>query len=234
MKPRAWWWAWLGAAIVGAIGVAIGLALAGDDINKIGGRGAARFVGMCGAIGGFAGYLVTARLTRGKSLTRDGFTLSYRPLAPTAAGYRENTTLTVADVLAGLAKLGYEPRAEACDELGERRGSIDATTPLQGASVAIIDANVRGWIRIALAPFNDARSRALALVEIWSTGGDSAEELALFALRVLDGFVAELAAVRDSSHTSPDPIAMVTAGLGERPAHINARASLRSSRPRSG
>jgi hypothetical protein len=220
MKRRAWWWAWLGAVIVGAIGVAIGLALAGDDIDKIGGRGAARFVGMCGAIGGFAGYLVTARLTRGKSLTRDGFTLSYRPLAPTAAGYRENTTLTVADVIAGLAKLGYEPRAEACDDFGTRRGTIDATTPLQGASVAIIDARVRGWIRIALAPFNDAQPRALGLVEIWSSGGESAEELALFTLRVLDGLVAELAAVRDSSQTSPDPIAMVTAGLGDRPKRL--------------
>lgn len=218
-KPRAWWWAWLGAAVAGAIGVAIGLALAGDDINTIGGRGAARFVGMCGAIGGFAGYLITSRLTRGEPLTRDGFTLSYRPLAPAAAGYRETTTLTVADVIAGLSKLGYEPRAEACDDFGTRRGSIDDTTPLQGTSVAIIDARVRGWIRIALAPFTDARPRTLGLVEIWSRRGESAEELALFTLRVLDGFVAELAAVRDSSRLSPDPIPMVTAGLGERPVH---------------
>jgi hypothetical protein len=217
MKLRAWWWAWIGAVVVGAVGIAIGLALAGDDIDKIGGRGAARFVGMCGAIGGFAGYLITSRLTRGEHFTRDGFTLTYRPLAPTAAGYRENTTLTVGDVIAGLSKLGYAPRAEACDELGTRRGSIDATTPLQGASVAITDAGVRGWIRIALAPFTETQSRALGLVEIWSSRGDSAEELALFTLRVLDGFVAELAAARESSRLSPDPIPMVAAGLGERP-----------------
>jgi hypothetical protein len=223
MKPRAWWWAWLGAAVVGAAGIAIGLALAGDDIDKVGGRGAARFVGMCGALGGFAGYLITARLTRGERLTRDGFTLSYRPLAPTAASYRENTTLTVADLIAGLSKLGYEPRAEACDDFGTRRGSIDETTPLQGASVAIIDAGVRGWIRIALAPFTDTQPRTLGLVEMWSRRGESVEELALFTLRVLDGLVAELAAVRESSRLSPDPIPMVTAALGERPVHRASR-----------
>jgi hypothetical protein len=218
MKPRAWWWAWLGAVVVGAIGVAIGFSLAGDELEVS--RGAARFVGMCGALGGFAGYLVVARLTRGVRLARDGFTLSYRPLPPTAVNYREHTTLTVADVIAGLAKLGYEPRAEACDDFGTRRGSIDDTTPLQGASVAIIDAKVRGWIRIALAPFNDTQSRTLGLVEIWSSGGGSAEELALFTLRVLDGFVAELAAARESSRLSPDPIPMVTAALGDRPVHL--------------
>jgi hypothetical protein len=218
MKPRAWWWAWLGAAVACAIGVAIGFALAGNDIKVS--RGAARFVGMCGAIGGFAGYLITARLTRGERLARDGFTLSYRPLPPTATSYREHTTLTVADVIAGLAKVGYEPRAEACDDFGTRRGSIDATTPLQGTSVAIIDPNVRGWIRIALAPFTDTQPRTLGLVEIWSSRGESAHELALFTLRVLDGFVAELAAARDSSRLSPDPIAMVTAALGDRPVHL--------------
>jgi hypothetical protein len=217
LKTRAWWWAWLGAAIFGVIGLAIGAAMVGDAIGHAGHKGAARFVGMCGAIGGFAGYLIVARLTRGQHLTRDGFTLSYRPLAPTAVSYRENTTLTVADVLAGLAKLGYEPRAEACDDVGTRSGSIDTTTPLQGTNVAIIDPNVRGWIRIALAPFDDTRPRTLGLVEIWSSRGDSAEELALFTPRVLDGFVAELAAARDTSQLSPDPIAMLTAGLGERP-----------------
>lgn len=215
MKPRAWWWAWLGAIVVAAIGVVIGVALAGDELRIS--RGASRFVGMCGALGGFAGYLIVARLTRGQHLTRDGFTLSYRPLAPTAVSYRENATLTIADVLAGLAKLGYAPRAEACDDFGTRRGSIDATAPLQGTSVAITDPNVRGWIRVALAPFDDARPRTLGLVEIWSSRGDSAEELALFTLRVLDGFVAELAAARDTSQLSPDRIAMVTAGLGEHP-----------------
>jgi hypothetical protein len=218
MKPRAWWWAWLGAVVGGATGLAIGLALAGGDINKpFGTNGAARFIGMCSAIGGLGGYAITSLLTRSARLTRDGFTLSYRPLAPTAAGYREHTTLTVADVIAGLAKLGYEPRAEACDDFGTRRGSIDETTPLQGVSVAIIDPGVRGWIRIALAPFTDMQPRALGLVEIWSRRGESTEELALFTLRVLDGFVAELAAARETSHLSPDPIAMVTAGLGERP-----------------
>ncbi|HEY1550710.1 MAG TPA: hypothetical protein VGG28_22930 [Kofleriaceae bacterium] len=216
---KRWWWAWLGAVIFGVIGYAVGTVMVGDAIGHSGHRGAARFVGMCGALGGFAGYFVTARLTRGKRLARDGFTLSYRPLPPTATSYRENATLTVADVLAGLSKLGYEPRAEACDDFGTRRGSIDATAPLQGASVAISDAGVRGWIRLALAPFDDNRQRAFGLVEIWSSRGESAQELALFTLRVLDGFVAELVAARDTSQLSPDPIAMVTAGLADRPAH---------------
>jgi hypothetical protein len=78
---------------------------------------------------------------------------------------------------------------------------------------------VRGWIRLALAPFDADRPRAFGLVESWSSRGESTEELALFTLRVLDGFVAELVAARDTSQLSPDPIAMVTAGLAEHPVH---------------
>jgi hypothetical protein len=178
---------------------------------------------MCGAIGMLAGYVIVSRLTRGERFTRDGFTLSYRPLAPTAAGYRENTELVVADVIAGLTKVGYRPSAEVCNDVGVRAGSIDDKAALQGANVAISDPGVRGWIRIALAPFSDTQPRALGLVEIWSKGGDSTEELALFTLRVLDGLVADLAAARESSRLSPDPIPMVTAGLGERPVRRSSR-----------
>ena len=218
MKQHAWWWAWLGAIVGGGIGFAIGFALAGNDINKLGDwrNGAARFVGMTGAIGLFAGFAITSRLTRGKRLGRDGFTLAYRPAPPIAQDYRENTSITVADVIAGLTNIGYAPRAEACDELGVRSGTIDPKTPLQGANVAISDAGVGGWIRIALAPFVDGQPRALGLVEIWSEGDDTAEELALFTLRVLDGLVTDLAAARDSSRLSLDPIPLVTAALGER------------------
>ena len=211
----------VGAAIGGAIGIAIGVALAGDDMNRLGDwrNGAARFVGAAGAIGLFAGYVIVKQIVGGKHVTRDGFTLTYRPIAPTADGYRDMKIATVADLIAGLAKAGFEPRAEACDEYGVRAGSIDDKTALPGANVAIMDPKVRGWIRIALAPVIEAQKRALGLVEIWSEGGDSAEELALFTLRTLGGLVEGLEAVRESSRLSPDAVALVTAGLAERPVH---------------
>jgi len=218
-KQRAWWWPFVGAVIGGVAGIAIGMALAGDDVNRVGDwrNGAARFVGMTGAIGLFAGYAIAQQLARGKRVNRDGFTLAYRPIAPTAEGYRENKLVTVGDVLAGLAKAGFEPRAEACDQFGERKGSIDDTTVLPGANVAISDPRVRGWIRVALAPSNEDQPRSLGLVEIWSERGGSAEELGLFTLRVLDGLVVELTATRESSALGLDPIPLLTAGLAERP-----------------
>jgi hypothetical protein len=59
------------------------------------------------------------------------------------------------------------------------------------------------------------QSRALG--RIWSEKGDSAEELALFTLKVLDGLVGDLTAARESSRLSQDPASLLTAGLGERP-----------------
>jgi len=51
----------------------------------------------------------------------------------------------------------------------------------------------------------------------WSERGGAAEELALFALQVLDGLVGELTASRESSQLGQDPVALLTAGLDERP-----------------
>ncbi len=219
IKQRAWWWPYVGAVIGGVAGFAIAMSLAGRDVNKLGdwNHGAAQFIGMAGAIGVFAGYLIVRQISGRKRVARDGFTLAYRPITPTAEGYRENRLPTVADVIAGLAKAGFEPRAEACDDFGERSGSIDDKTALPGTNVAISDRKVRGWIRIALAPGNLDQPRALGLIEIWSERGSSAEELALFTLRVLDRLVPNLTATRESSVVGLDPIPMLTAGLAERP-----------------
>jgi len=221
VKQRARWWAWLGAAIGGGIGVAVGLAVAEGDLDKLGDwrNGAARFVGLTGALGLFAGYVILNRATRGKRVTRDGFTVSFRPNPPTPEGYRDMKVVAVADLISGLMRVGYAPGAEACDEAGVRRGSIDDKTPLQGANIAVSDPGVRGWIRVALAPWMEGRPGALGLVEIWSEGGESAEELALFTLRVLGGLFDDVAAARETSRLGQDPVALVTAGLGERPQH---------------
>jgi hypothetical protein len=138
-------------------------------------------------------------------------------IEPTATGYRELTTLTVEDLLAGLRRAGYAPRAAAGDDLGEARGPIDPTTPLAGANVEIRAPRVRGSIRLQLAPPPEGVARAMGLVEIWSESGDSAEELALFTLKVLDGLVGDLTASRESSRLGQDPASLLTAGLGERP-----------------
>lgn len=213
------WWPWLGGLLGAALGVAIGMALAGGDLGKLGdfSHGAARFIGMAGAIGAFAGYALGRRLAAGKHVTRDGYTLAYRAIAPDAVGYRELAQITVGDVIAALAKVGYAPRVEGCDELGARRGPADGSAELAGANVAIVDPGVRGWVRLVLAPSNPAQPRALGMLEIWSEGGDSARELALFTLRALDALVDDLTAVRESSRLSPDDVALLTASLGERP-----------------
>jgi hypothetical protein len=57
----------------------------------------------------------------------------------------------------------------------------------------------------------------MGLVETWSEKGESAEELALFTLKVLDGLVDELTASRETSRLGEDPVSLLTAGLGERP-----------------
>jgi hypothetical protein len=51
------------------------------------------------------------------------------------------------------------------------------------------------------------------------------EELALFTMRTLDALVGELAAARESSRLSADPIPLLTAGLGERPVHRTSRST---------
>jgi hypothetical protein len=212
-------WVFLGTLAGGAIGFAISWSLAADDIHQLGDwrAGAQRFIGFATALGLIAGSLLTARITRGKAVTRDGFTLSYRRIEPTATGYREVTTLTVEDLLAGLRRVGYAPKVAASDDLGAARGPIDPTTPLAGANFEIRDARVRGSIRVQLATPPEGTARALGLVEIWSEKGDSAEELALFTLKMLDGLVGDLTAARETSQLGQDPVSLLTAGLPEQP-----------------
>lgn len=213
------WWPVLGGIVGGAIGGAVGWALAGDDIHQLGDwrAGALRFIGLVAALGIAIGYVGVARVTRGVAVTRDGFTLSYRPLVAVPTGYRELTMLSVSDLLDRLRAIGYQPVLEGCDTLGQRAGAGDPTTPLVTANVAIRDPRVRGWIRLQLVPAAEGQARALGLLEIWTERGDSAEELALFTLRALGELVSNLAAARESSSLSEDPVAILTAGLAERP-----------------
>jgi hypothetical protein len=221
MKRRSAWWVVLGGAAGGAIGFAIAWTLASDDIGQLGDwrLGAQRFIGAAGAVGVIAGVVIAARLAYGVRVTRDGFTLSYKRIEPTAAGYREMTTLTIATLLQALREAGYDPSAIACDETGSPARPIDPTTPLAGSNFAIRDPKVRGWIRLQLAAPPDGNARAMGLIEMWSERGDSTEELALFTLKVLDTLVGDLRASRESSVLSEDPAAMLTAGLDARPRH---------------
>jgi hypothetical protein len=212
-------WILLGTLAGGASAFAISWGLAAADMHQLGDwrSGAARFIGFVTALGVIAGYAISTRITRGKAVTRDGFTLSYRRIEPTAKGYREIATLTVEDLLAGLRRAGYAPKAAASDDTGAVRGPIDPTTPLAGANVAIGDPRVRGSIRVQLASPPEGTARAMGLVETWSEKGESAEELALFTLKVLDGLLDDLTASRETSRLGEDPVSLLTAGLGERP-----------------
>jgi hypothetical protein len=215
----------VGALAGGAVAAYIAYHFAGSDVNKAGDwrNGAARFIGMAAALGIALGYFVTLRIVAGKRVTRDGFTLTYKSPAPTAEGYREMSSLAVRDLASKLAAHGYAPRLEACNEVGERAGTVDPSAALQGANIAILDPHVRGWIRVSLAPWRDDQPRAMGLVEIWSESGESAEELAMFTLRALDTLVDDLKAARDSSALSADSVAMLTAGVPDRPRAVPSR-----------
>jgi hypothetical protein len=215
-------WIVLGALAGGALGFGIGWALAADDLSQLGDwrHGSERFVGFGAAAGLALGALVTARITRGKAMARDGFTLSYRIIEPTATGYREVVTPTVGALLTGLRRIGSSPEAAACDDTGAPRGPIDVTTPLAGANVAIREPRVRGVIRIHLVTPPAGAARAMGLVEMWSERGDSTEELGLFTLKVLGELVDDLTASRETSQLGQDPVALLTAGLGARPKSV--------------
>ena len=208
--------------LTAAIGYAIAWHFASADISKEGDwrNGAARFIAMAAAVGGALGFGITLYVTRGVKLARDGFTLSYRPADPVPDGYRELKTLTVGDLVERLKAVGYAPVLEACDELGERTGAKpSAADSLIGTNVALVDPGVKGWVRLQLPAPAEGQKRALGLVEIWSERGESAEELALFTMRVMGELVGNLAGSRESSRTSEDPVAMLTAGLADRPQH---------------
>jgi hypothetical protein len=121
-------WVLLATFVGGAIAFAIAWSLAGDDINKLGDwrAGGARFVGMVTTIGVIGGFIIGMRITRGVPVERGGFTLSFQRIEPTAAGYREMKTLMVDDLLAALRSVGYEPRANACDDTGTPGGPLGA------------------------------------------------------------------------------------------------------------
>jgi hypothetical protein len=215
------WWPIIAGVAGCAAGFAVGWILASQDVNKAGDFrfGASRFIGMTSAIGAFIGFFTAVRLTRGKHVERDGFTLSYKRIEPTAANYRELKTITIADLVVGLREIGYEPKVEACSVDGERRGALDANTAIAGTNIALSDPGVRGWIRLQLPLPADEQSRALGLVEMWSERGGSTEEFALFTLRILDTFVGNLTAKRESSVLSEDPVSVLTAGLADAPVH---------------
>ena len=215
------WGPLVGALVGGAIAFAIAWHVAASDVNKVGDwrNGAARFIGLVGVIGIAVGYVGVSLLVRGAKVTRDGYTITYKPAEAVPQGYRELKTLTLTDLVDRLKALGYAPSLEVCDALGTRTGAGDAGAPLVGANVALVDRGVRGWVRVQLPPPNDGQARAIGLVEIWSERGESAEELALFTLRSLGELVHGLAAARESSRLSEDPVAMLTAGLADRPRH---------------
>jgi hypothetical protein len=221
---RSGWWAILGGVVGGGVGWLIAWGLAGADVHQIGDwrGGALRFIGLVTTVGIAVGYIVVSRLTRGVAVSRDGFTLSYRPLEPVASGYRELAALSVSDLVERLRAVGYAPVLEACDELGQRKAAGDASMPLAGANVALTDPGVRGWIRVQLSVPAEGQTRALGLLEIWSERGDSAQELGLFTLRALGELVGSLAASRESSRLSEDAVGMLTAGLADRPIHRRA------------
>lgn len=192
-------WPVLGALVVGGIAATIAYLAASHDIDNAVTNGPARFVGMAGGIGLCVGWYVTLLLTRGARVARHGITLSYQRIEPMATSYREIAMLTVDDLLAKLREVGYEPTAKACDEFGTVRGPIESSTPLAGANVAITDPKVKGWIRVQLAPPPEDSARAMGLIETWTTRGEAAGELALFALRALDGLLGQLTASYDDS-----------------------------------
>jgi len=221
MKRRSAWWIVLGACAGGAIGFAIAWQLAGAEVGKLGDwrQGATRFVGAVSAFGLLFGFALASRFTRGVKLSRDGFTLSYRRIEPTTSGYRELATVTIELLMNGLREVGYKPSATACDHAGEERGPIDPATPLAGANFAIRDPGVRGYIRLQLAPPPHDQARGMGLCEVWSGRGESAEELALFALRVLDPLIGDLRGARETSRLSEDPASVLTSMLDARPQH---------------
>jgi hypothetical protein len=213
-------WPIIGALVGGSIAFVIAWKIASNDMDKAGDYrdGAARFFGMVSAVGVVAGYFIGARLARGPSYKRDGFTLAYKKIEPMAAGYRDLVTITIADIVGALREIGYEPRAEGCDESGQRSGAtVDPTTPLAGSNVAFSDPGVRGWIRLQLPVPVDGQARALGLLELWSSGGESTEEMGLFALRGLDSLIGGLSAARESSRLSDDPVSVITTGLAKKP-----------------
>ncbi|HEY4055090.1 MAG TPA: hypothetical protein VGM39_00735, partial [Kofleriaceae bacterium] len=170
----------IGALIAGGVGVAVAYAFAGNDIGHLGDfrNGALRFIGGAGALGAIVGWYAGARVALGRPITRESFTLSYKPAGPEARGYREMKELAVEDLLVRLRAAGYAPSIETCTALGERTKTVaDASQTLVGMNAAIMDPSVRGYVRLQLPPPSETAKRSLGVLEVNSEGGPSAEQL---------------------------------------------------------
>ena len=219
------WWLVVGAMAGGVLAFFIAWMLAAKDVDKAGDwrNGAARFIGSVTAVGAAIGYVVARQLAGAAPHARGGFTLSYGRIEAKPEGYREMTMARTGQLLDALRAVGYEPTTERCDDTGAVIGSeIDPETPLAGANFAIRDRGVKGHVRLQLAQPIGEQRRSIGVLETWSRGGESTEELGLFTLRALSRLVENVTAAPESSQLGGDPVDMVTAGLGERPVHRRA------------
>jgi len=225
---QRFWMSVAGGVVGGTVAGFIGWKLAGDDIQHIGDWriGGGRFIGFLVMLGIAIGFMLVRRVVSGKLHTSEGYMLSYTRIAPKTEGYREGAKVTVADLVAGLTTVGYEPIVTACDETGEPLGPIELDTPLAGANIGIRDPQVKGWVRLQLAPESEQAKRRMGLLDTWTHRGPSTDELALFTLRALDQLAGDLTAARRSSQLGQDPAALVTAGLGDKPVYRDGLARL--------
>jgi hypothetical protein len=164
-------------------------------------------------------------LFRGRSeRTRGGgstgaidFLLSYRRPPPRALGYREMVEITIDDLLAALRRVGYAPRAHACNDAAEVVGDCELAAPLVGAHVLITDARVRGGVRLQLPDLPPDDDRRLGQLAIHGDEDTPAAELGLFALRALDALLIDLEAARGDSALGPVAVSLLTSALADRP-----------------
>ena len=175
-------------------------------------------VGWGATMAGCFAFVGVRRLLRGPQFPIRGFTLAFREPAPSAVGYREVADVSVGDLLAALRDLGYEPEAAACDDAGAARGPADARAPLVGAHVVVTDPAGAGSVRIQLvAPSRAPGARRLGLVEIRADQDSAIDHLGLYALRTIDRLIGRVAASPIDSALTAEPVALVTAGLPDRP-----------------
>ena len=221
-----------GGAVGGSLAGLVGWQLAGDDSAQVGDWriGGARFIGFLVTLGVAIGSLLARRVVSGKRHVADGYVFSYRRIAPRAGGDREGSTVTVAELVAELTRDGYEPIVTACDDAGEPVGPIALDVPLAGANLGIRDPQVKGWVRLQLAPESEVGTRRIGVLETWTHRGESTAELALFTLRALDRLAADLTVAHRSSQLGQDPAALVTAALAATPIHRDGLARLGANR----
>src|SRR5512140_1612393 len=106
MDRRTVWWPVAAGLVMGTIAAVTAAWIATDPATGFT-MGAPRFVGAMAALFGLIGYYAARRLVSGVAVTRTGYTLSYRAIEPTADGYREMREVTVAALIAAMARVGY-------------------------------------------------------------------------------------------------------------------------------